>query len=82
MEKIVALLHRPKNETDMKIIKPGRLTPPHLIFKCSKCQCQFMADDTDKHRDPQDGDFVICPTCGHTIGWALGTTTTQTQQKK
>ena len=31
-----------------------------------------MADNNDKHLDPRDGDFVICPTCGHTIGWPLG----------
>lgn len=36
-----------------------------------------MADDTDKHLDPRDGDFVICPTCGYTIGWTLGTTQKQ-----
>lgn len=61
----------------MKIIKPGRLTPPQLNFKCSKCQCQFMADENDRNQDPRDGDFVICPTCGHTIGWSLGTAKTQ-----
>ena len=61
----------------MKIIKPGRLTPPHLIFKCSECQCQFMADENDRNLDPRDGDFVICPTCGYTIDWSLGTTKTQ-----
>lgn len=37
-----------------------------------KCQCQFLADNEDKNPDPRDGDYVICPTCGHTIGWQLG----------
>lgn len=41
-----------------------------------------MADENDRNQDPRDGDFVICPTCGHTIGWSLGTAKTQTQQQK
>jgi DNA-directed RNA polymerase subunit RPC12/RpoP len=66
----------------MKIIKPGRLTPPQKSFKCTKCQCEFLADENDMNQDPRDGDFVICPTCGHTIGWSLGATTQQKQLKK
>lgn len=41
-----------------------------------------MADDEDKNLDPRDGDFVICPTCGHTIGWSLGTTKKQKTTSK
>lgn len=67
----------------MKIIKPGRLTPPpQKLFECPKCQCRFLAENNDKHQDPRDGDFVICPTCGHTIGWSLGTTKTQKKNKE
>lgn len=66
------IVPQPKNETDMKILKPGKTTPPQMIFNCQKCGCRFLADDNDKHLDPRDGDFVKCPTCGHTIGWALG----------
>lgn len=36
-----------------------------------------MADENDRNLDPRDGDFVICPTCGDTIDWSLGTTKTQ-----
>lgn len=61
----------------MKILKHGKITPPQKLFNCPKCDCRFMADDTDKHLDPRDGDFVICPTCGYTIGWTLGTTQKQ-----
>ena len=61
----------------MKIIKPGRLTPPQKLFKCTKCGCEFLANDNDRHRDPRDGDFTICPTCGNVIGWVLGITKTK-----
>ena len=57
----------------MKILKKGNITPPQKSFECSKCQCRFLADENDRNLDPRDGDFVICPTCGHTIGWTLGT---------
>ena len=71
--KIVPLFHNPNNETIMKILKTGNLTPPHQkLFECPKCQCRFLAEDEDKHLDPRDGDYVICPTCSHTIGWSLG----------
>lgn len=69
--KIVTLSHNPNNTTDMKILKTGNLTPQKL-FKCPKCQCRFLAENDDKHLDPRDGDYVICPTCCHTIGWTLG----------
>ena len=58
----------------MKILKKGKICPPQKIFNCMKCQCQFLASNEDKNQDPRDGDYVICPTCGHTIGWSLGTT--------
>ena len=66
----------------MKIIKMGIIIPPPLIFNCTKCQCQFLADNNDKNLDPRDGDFVICPTCGHTIGWSLGTAKQQKHEHK
>ena len=66
----------------MRILKKGNLTPPQKIFNCMKCQCQFLASNEDKNLDPRDGDFVICPTCGHTIGWSLGTTKKQKTTSK
>lgn len=56
----------------MKIIKKGKNRPPQKMFTCSKCDCKFLAEEGDKNLDPRDGDFVICPTCGYTIGWELG----------
>ena len=66
----------------MKILRKGNPTPPQKIFNCMKCQCQFLASNEDKNLDPRDGDFVICPTCGHTIGWSLGTTKKQKTTSK
>ena len=79
---IVALLHNRKNKTDMKILKTGTITPPRKLFECPKCQCRFLAEDDDKHLDPRDGDYVICPTCSHTIGWSLGKIHKQKTTKK
>ena len=56
----------------MKILKRGNTHPPQRKFDCKKCQCIFLADYEDMNPDPRDGDYVICPTCGHTIGWQLG----------
>lgn len=53
----------------MKIIKEGNR--PSIIEKrfICRCGCEFIADENDQKKDPRDGDYVVCPTCGKFINW-------------
>lgn len=60
----------------MKIIKNGDISRlrKHIEFLCVRCECQFIADDTEYEYASQmelmhDGIVVKCkcPTCGYMV---------------
>ena len=57
----------------MIVLNKGKIKNAKQYFKCSTCNCEFIANEKeDKHIDQRDGDYVICPTCKAWIDWNLG----------
>lgn len=56
----------------MRTIKEGTIYEKEYKFECGRCNCEFAADKNDRHLDPRDGDYVICPCCNAWIDWRMG----------
>lgn len=58
----------------MRIIKKGSIKPKEWLFACSKCGCEFAANERDRHDNSREGTWVVCPYCNKWISWSKGNT--------